>query len=201
MAFSWSKARLKIAITGHSKGIGKSIFDLLNKEHNCIGFSRSNGYDISIDAERIIDSAKECDVFINNAYKDLNQVVLFDKLFELWKDDNTKQIINIGSKSKYYPFNDEQPQLRKDKRSSKAYNDNKKSITHSIYSKQMYLIKKCKIITIHPGYTKTDFIKHHWNNINMINPEDVAEIVKWVLSLPKHIEIGELGVWHPTEIE
>ena len=35
---------MKIAITGHTKGIGKAIADLYP---NVIGFSRSNGYDIS----------------------------------------------------------------------------------------------------------------------------------------------------------
>ena len=38
---------MRIAITGHSKGIGKSIFDTLQQSHDCKGFSRSNGYDIT----------------------------------------------------------------------------------------------------------------------------------------------------------
>ena len=37
---------MKISITGHSKGIGKACFDLLSKEHNVVGFSRSNGFNI-----------------------------------------------------------------------------------------------------------------------------------------------------------
>ena len=190
---------MRIAITGHSKGIGKSIFDTLQQSHDCKGFSRSNGYDITQYADKIIEESNNFDVFINNAYSGLYQVKLFDMIFDKWKDDPNKQIINIGSKSKYYPFNDEQPQLKKDKRSSKAYNDNKKSISHSIYAKQMYLSKQCKIITIHPGYTRTDFIKHHWDNVNMIDPKDVADVIQWVLSMPSHIEIGELGIWHPRE--
>ena len=36
---------MKIAITGHTKGIGKAIADLYP---NVIGFSRSKGYDISV---------------------------------------------------------------------------------------------------------------------------------------------------------
>ena len=39
---------MKIAITGHTKGIGKACFDLFNTDNNCIGFSRSNGFDISV---------------------------------------------------------------------------------------------------------------------------------------------------------
>ena len=38
---------MKIAITGHTKGIGQAIYDLLGQEHDVIGYSRSNGYNIN----------------------------------------------------------------------------------------------------------------------------------------------------------
>ena len=57
---------MKIAITGHTRGIGKACADVFR--HDTIyGYSRSNGYDIK-DAEDIFKSAEDCDVFINNAY-------------------------------------------------------------------------------------------------------------------------------------
>ena len=65
---------MKIAITGHSRGIGKACFDLFSAEHECVGFSRSNGYDISKGIINIIDQSLECDVFINNAYFEFKQV-------------------------------------------------------------------------------------------------------------------------------
>ena len=58
---------MKIAITGHTNGIGKACYDLLSQEHQVIGFSRSSDYDIN-DPESIFSSAKDSDVFINNAY-------------------------------------------------------------------------------------------------------------------------------------
>ena len=38
-----------IGITGHTAGIAKYIFD----RFNCIGFSRSNGYDIDKEEDRL----------------------------------------------------------------------------------------------------------------------------------------------------
>ena len=58
---------MKIAITGHSKGIGKACFDVLSKDHEVIGFSRSNGFNIN-QPRKIFIASINCDVFINNAY-------------------------------------------------------------------------------------------------------------------------------------
>ena len=52
---------MKIAITGHTKGIGKCIFDNIISD----GFSRTNGFDIT-KPDTFIDSIKNFDVFINN---------------------------------------------------------------------------------------------------------------------------------------
>ena len=38
---------MKIAITGHTKGIGKALYDNLSQQHEVEGYSRSNGFDIS----------------------------------------------------------------------------------------------------------------------------------------------------------
>lgn len=88
---------MKYAITGHSKNIGKHLFDLLSP--NAIGFSRSNGYDITKreDRKRIIKNSKNCDVFINNAPADFGQSELCLELWKEWKDLD-KVIINVGSR-------------------------------------------------------------------------------------------------------
>ena len=38
---------MKIALTGHTKGIGNAIKQLLENEHEIVGFSRTNGYNIN----------------------------------------------------------------------------------------------------------------------------------------------------------
>ena len=67
---------MKIAITGHTQGIGKCAFERLSP--NIIGFSKSTGYDITKfnDRKRIIEESKDCDIFINNANAGFGQTYL-----------------------------------------------------------------------------------------------------------------------------
>jgi hypothetical protein len=89
---------MKYAITGHTSGIGKRLFERL--ETSAIGFSKSNGYDINLkqDRDRIIRESLDCDVFINNAPANFAQTLLFLELHDLWRMDPSKTIINIGSR-------------------------------------------------------------------------------------------------------
>lgn len=86
------------AITGHTSGIGKCLYERLST--SAIGFSLSNGYDITIksDRQRIIQESKDCDVFINNAPAGFSQTLLFLELFQEWRNNSTKTIINVGSR-------------------------------------------------------------------------------------------------------
>ena len=53
----------KIAIIGHTKGIGKAIADLYKrKKYEVLGLSRSNGYDLDTDQEKIIEKMRDCDL-------------------------------------------------------------------------------------------------------------------------------------------
>ena len=83
-----------IAITGHTKGFGKVLFDRTQS----IGFSRSNGYDITNkkDRARIINEINSCDVFINNAYDGYGQIDMLYDVYDAWKNTN-KTIISVGS--------------------------------------------------------------------------------------------------------
>ena len=87
----------RYAITGHTQGIGKRLFELLGD--SCVGFSRTTGYDITKKADRvkIIAESSECDVFINNASDGLGQTLLLIELFREWQHTN-KTIINVGSR-------------------------------------------------------------------------------------------------------
>ena len=72
---------MKITITGHSAGIGKALSGLY-PEH--IGFSRTNGFDISIPEHRamILSQSKDSDVFVNNAHDLDHQTMMFEEVFE-----------------------------------------------------------------------------------------------------------------------
>ena len=57
-----SMSILKVAITGHTKGLGK---ESSKRFDDVLGFSSSNGYDVSDDFGRvkIMHQIKDCDVF------------------------------------------------------------------------------------------------------------------------------------------
>ena len=87
----------KYAVTGHTSGIGKKLYERLTPD--AVGFSLSTGYDITktLDRYKIIEQVHDCDIFINNAPAGFGQTLLFLELFNAWKDQN-KTIINVGSR-------------------------------------------------------------------------------------------------------
>jgi len=90
----------KIVITGHTSGIGKAIYDKFN-EISCreiVGMSRSNGYDIEKDFDKIVEEATGAEFFINNAYRDEQQLKLFHAL-----KDKVDMMVVMGSVSRMYP--------------------------------------------------------------------------------------------------
>lgn len=90
----------KIVITGHTKGIGKAIFDKFTEVscHKIIGMSRSNGYDIEKDFDKVVEEATGAEIFINNAYRDSQQLKLFHAL-----KDKVDMMVVMGSVSRHYP--------------------------------------------------------------------------------------------------
>jgi 5,10-methylene-tetrahydrofolate dehydrogenase/methenyl tetrahydrofolate cyclohydrolase len=89
---------MRIAITGHSKGLGEALFEFLSQKHKIIGFCRSNGYDIKSpsDRKKIIKESKDCDIFINLVHNYYHQTDLLFELHKSWKGLQ-KYIINIGT--------------------------------------------------------------------------------------------------------
>jgi hypothetical protein len=89
---------MKYSITGHTAGIGKRLYERLSPD--AIGFSLSSGYDITNinDRRKIITESRDCEVFINNATAEFAQTLLFLELFQEWKNNPTKTIINVGSR-------------------------------------------------------------------------------------------------------
>ena len=78
---------MKILITGHCSGIGKSIYDLLSLNgHTVLGFDRDTGYDITdlTTQETILSALQDCDVFINNAFAREAQTQLLEKALLIW---------------------------------------------------------------------------------------------------------------------
>jgi REP element-mobilizing transposase RayT len=97
-----------VRITGHSKGIGKCLYnDLIQSGHDVQGFSRSNGFDISIAESRqsILEQSKHADIFINCAWPDGDlpmteidqfngQTEMLKLMINVWEGDKDKKILN-----------------------------------------------------------------------------------------------------------
>ena len=179
---------MKISITGHSKGIGLALYTLLSNTHTVKGFSRSNGFDISIvsNIDAIVDLSKDSDVFINNAYHDLSQTTIFEKLLALWYSDPTKTIVNINSRTIYNPPN------------NRDYTKFKKVLRSAATKAFLDTNRKCRIININPGYVKTNMTANGHSTYKMLTPEQLADMIKWCIDQPQDIEIGELSVWCTT---
>lgn len=102
-----------VRITGHSKGIGKCLYnDLIQSGHDVQGFSRSNGFDISIAESRqsILEQSKHADIFINCAWPDGDlpmtephqfdgQTEMLKLMINVWEGNKNKKILNLSSKA------------------------------------------------------------------------------------------------------
>ena len=199
---------MKIGITGHSKGIGKAIADLLTSQgHTVIGFSRSNGYNIRDTAIRklVVEQSADCDVFINNAYSYGAQTELLKKLIPLWKGTD-KLIINIGSKvtlgfrtsdpasQELTPINPTDPKITKEKADViKSFFED--YIVHKL--NQLVEIAKYsfhsspRILTVNCGWVDTDMVKAFKTN-NMSQATDIASMLVDLIQYKDKVYIQEL---------
>jgi len=89
---------MRIALTGHTKGLGAEILKYFSSEHNVLGFSRSNGYDIKnpFDRKKILKMSADAEVFINLVHNYYHQTDMLFEFFQAWENQE-KLIINISS--------------------------------------------------------------------------------------------------------
>lgn len=72
---------MKCVITGHTSGVGQYLFEYFtSKGWEVVGMSRSNGYDISKDIDKVIQDSIGADLFINNASCGSSQLELLRNL-------------------------------------------------------------------------------------------------------------------------
>ena len=161
---------IKYAVTGHTHGIGKQLFERVSP--NVIGFSRSTGYNITEKECRkhIITLSQECDVFVNNAYDEFGQVLMLYELYDSWKDSN-KIIVNIGSETtcgiKKHPH---------------KYTAHKAALDKA--SEQLsHLNSNCKVINVRFGWVGTERILTNYSPASYIEVDDavsyILEQIKW----------------------
>ena len=162
---------MKIAITGHTSGIGKSLFDYFSQENDCIGFSRSTGYNISQQSSResIIADSADCDIFVNNAYSnyDDSQLFLLQGIYNSWKQQD-KIIINISSRITDFPVNEKEAPL--------AYYETKRKQDIFCLGKRSFP----QILNLKFGITDTPRVKSV--DKQKLESADIVDIVKFAIN-------------------
>jgi hypothetical protein len=172
---------MKIGITGHSEFLGKGLFNLLKKNHDVLGFSRSNGYDLE-NYKNILSEIVEMDIFINNTYHPTYQQIIFEELFELWKYQDktifnilTSAIFNNGSIDDY-----RENKLKLQKSSLSLINSN--------------LDKKVRVVNLYPST-----LEHNKRvGFNKVEFSEIYDVIEFQLSLPQNLEMTHICVSRTT---
>ena len=168
----------KVAITGHTNGIGKSLCKyFVNNNYSVCGFSKSSGYDISQSKVRqdIVQKSEDCEIFINNAFNnwDDSQLRLLELINQRWQGQN-KLIFNISSRY--------------------THDDNvycKLKMDQDRYCEQYLYQRTPHIVNIKPGLIDTDRVKHI-NQGTKLSSDTVIDIVDFVLSTQTKYRISTI---------
>lgn len=92
--------RKKISITGYTSSIGKMLYEHLKIQHDCLLFSRTNGYDFFDEKKfnTMIGHALTSDCFINLAHvHDIQSKILINLKNEWKHSDKLKKVITFGT--------------------------------------------------------------------------------------------------------
>jgi NAD(P)-dependent dehydrogenase (short-subunit alcohol dehydrogenase family) len=168
---------MKVAVTGHTSGIGQGLYRYFaDQGHEVHGYSRSNGYTLPGAATKIIAQSLDCDIFVNNAFTVQGQIDLLRLLWPRWKLDN-KTIVIIGSLVTSLPYpmegHEEYQQLKQE--------------LDALCNEYRYSNDAiCKIISIHPGAVATK-VKNQ-DPAHCMSVDEVVQIVDYVLHAPVSIK-------------
>ena len=173
---------MKALITGKSKLAGA----IISRLHDTIVYKKLEIESCRVEAEI---PWKHFDVFINNAWHNYIQIDLLNAIFNKWKDNENKTIVNISSLSKYPGLSGNQT----------GYSATKAALSHQAFLLMFKTDRKCRMININPGFVDTDMISGipGIENKNKITANECADAIVWAINQPQHIEIGELSIWRP----
>jgi NAD(P)-dependent dehydrogenase (short-subunit alcohol dehydrogenase family) len=181
---------MKIAITGHSSGIGQGLdtaLSLTEPDWEIRGYSKSNGHNIAEDnGDKIIQTLIDYDpdVLFNNAYYPKMQNKICETLYAEWSD-KPKVIINTGSISGYLA------EMLGDGESD--YINDKQSMSHfCIVSSFNYpRTNKTRLHNISFGFVDTPLVTNttkEVNQANMISTDDaIFMLIDLIDEKPQHI--------------
>ena len=166
----------KIAIVGHTRGIGKAIADLYRKKnYTVVGLSSSNGYDLHCSQVEIMEQLNDCQLIVLNAYVGKGQMNLLKRIYGRFVFED-KKVVVITSTSGTPIGEDEDLQNPE----YIDYCENKKNLIGYIEELQQELLNKpLSVYNICPDVVDTDMTKGLWVDLPKLTADEVAEAVRY----------------------
>lgn len=162
---------MKIAITGHSAGIGQAFAKyLVSRGHTIVGLSKREGNNIR-NISKIVEKIVDCDMFINNAQAGFAQTELFLKVSEQWANSRDKMIWNISTIMTQQTILPNVPGVGST--ALLEYRTQKRSLEDA--ANTVRETAKCRVINIRPGSVATEL--HKTPGV------DSADVDNWVKTL------------------
>jgi len=187
----------RIAITGHTKGIGEQLWNRLDKRgFELKGFSRSNGYNLlkTSTCKKVVREVADwnADVFINNAYVPDNQVRLMYLMYEQWQD-RPRLIVNMSATSSDSITNFSQMGYNPDW--TPYVSDKARLDWASLQLANMYKKGKCRVSLVKPGFVDTDSTSmfKEFAEDYMMTADSVAEQLEWLIDLGKDVQVRNIS--------
>lgn len=160
---------MKIAITGHSAGIGKSFArKFADHGHEIVGISRRDGYNIR-NVPKIIEQILDCDLFLNNAQSGYAQTELLYKIWDLWQNRPEKSIWLISTMMTTLPAVPSIPGLSQ--LSMAEYKNQKRALEDAFYQLKT-MARSPSMLLIRPGQVATQ--------PGQVADRDGANVDRWV---------------------
>jgi len=187
---------MKYMITGGNRGLG--LF--LTARYQGDSFSRSNGFDIIKDRQRLVETSLDYDVFINNAFDgpfqeswaDFGQTKLLYEVAAAWRSANKDgYIINIGSSGSEDNVSPD-PSWETYRVSKAALKHHSKQWTRAFKDNQVSF--RTSLITVDRLDTPLSRSRSTWTG-NGVDLENVAEMIDLCLSIKNNTCIGEIIAW------
>ena len=91
---------MKICMSGHTSPIGSVLYKHLIKNHTCVGFSKSNGFDLynTSHMQQMIESALHSDCLLNLAHIGDLQSEMLKHITDKWNTSySLKNVITFGT--------------------------------------------------------------------------------------------------------
>jgi len=181
---------MKIAITGHTAGIGQAFANILqSRGHDIVGISRRTGVNIRR-IEHVATLIEPCDMFINNAQTQYAQTELLYAVWLRWKGKEKKYIWNISTQMTQQPVN--------------GTPDGQDDLVMSQYRNQKIALEEAShqlsfknawpaISIIRPGGVAT---QAQFDNSNKADVDQWAQSIIDIFSHNENINISEISVGH-----